>query len=155
MAITNALPETFKRFGEAQREIDEIRVITSAGEAVKKALDNRTIPAAILGAVVAFFITLFVMYIFTILDKSVYLPIELTRRFGIHASKGESEKDESVYFDEASETLYVKSGDKNTTVIEKMLSDLKNENKTVKEMVLFDTDEKLYKAYYATALKRK
>ena len=36
-----------------------------------------------------------------------------------------------------------------------MLSDLKNENKTVKEMVLFDTDEKLYKAYYATALKRK
>ena len=155
MAITNALPEAFKRFGEAQREIDEIRVITSAEEAVKKALDNRTIPAAILGAVVAFFITLFVMYIFTILDKSVYLPIELTRRFGIHAAKGESEKDESVYFDEASETLYVKSGDKNTTVIEKMLSDLKNENKTVKEMVLFDTDEKLYKAYYATALKRK
>ncbi|MBE5858147.1 MAG: hypothetical protein E7296_11370 [Lachnospiraceae bacterium] len=155
MKITNALPEAFAKFGEAQREIDEIRQITSAEAADEKVLDNRTVPAAILGAVVAFFVTIFVMYIFAILDKSIYLPIELTRRFGIHADKGESNKDDSVYYEESSETLFVKSKDKNTTVIEKTLSDLKYENKNVKEMILFGVDEKLYKAYYATAPKRK
>lgn len=155
MAITKALTDAFIKFGEEQREIDEIRIITSADEAVAKVLDNRTIPAAILGAVVAFFITLFAMYIFAILDKSIYLPIELTRRFGIHADKGETNKDDSVYYEESSETLFVKSKGKNTTVIEKTLSDLKYENKNVKEMILFGVDEKLYKAYYATASNRK
>lgn len=154
MAITKALTDAFVKFGEEQREIDEIRIITSADEAVAKVLDNRTIPAAILGAVVAFFITLFVMYIYAILDKSVYLPVELTRRYGIHTVKGESDKKDSVFYAEDEEKLYVKSGDKNTTVIEKALYDLKNDNKNVKEIVLTGVDETLYKAYYATSGKR-
>ncbi|MBR5944889.1 MAG: hypothetical protein IKZ94_08080, partial [Lachnospiraceae bacterium] len=154
ITISKALEKAFKAFGETQREIDEIRLITGCDEAVLKALDNRTIPAAILGAVIAFFVTIFAMYIYVILDKSVYLPVELTRRFGIHAVKGDSDKKESVYYQENEEKLYVKSADKNTTVIEKALYDLKAEGKDVEELVFFDVNESLYKAYYGEKKKK-
>ena len=154
ITISKALEKAFKAFGETQREIDEIRLITGCDEAVLKALDNRTIPAAILGAVIAFFVTIFAMYIYVILDKSVYLPVELTRRFGIHAVKGDSDKKESVYYQENEKKLYVKSADKNTTVIEKTLYDLKAEGKDVEELVLFDVNESLYKANYGEKKKK-
>ena len=154
ITISKALEKAFIKFGETQREIDEIRLITGCDEATLKALDDRTVPAAILGAVIAFFATIFAMYIYAILDKSVYLPVELTRRFGIHAVKGESDKDESVYYSENDKKLYVKSADKNTTVIEKTLYDLKSEGKDVEEFVLFDVNESLYKAYYGEKKKK-
>lgn len=155
MAISDSLEKAFVLFGEEQREIDEIRLITSPKEATLKALDNRTIPAAILGAVVALFVTLFVMYIYVITDTSFFIPVQLTRRYGIHASTRPVSSEESVFYVEGESTLYVKAMDKNAPVIEKTLYDLKSVGKPVTEMVLFDIDEKINKSYYLTAKKRK
>ena len=154
LAISNALESAFTEFGETQREIDEIRLIKSADTAELKALDNRTGRAAILGAVIALVVTLFVMYLRAIIDTSVTIPLELTRKFGIHALVGDSKSEESVFYDSDSCKLYVKAGDKNTPVIEQKLYDLKNEGKEVKEMVLFDADTRIHDAYFGFKQKR-
>lgn len=83
MLLTKALEPAFVKFGEIQREIDEIRPILIAEEAALTVVDNRTVRACILGAVVFAAFTLFFMYLYVVLDTSIYIPIEFERRFGI------------------------------------------------------------------------
>jgi len=156
-AISDALPQAFAAFGEKQLEIDEIRPITLADQPVLKALDDRTASAAGLGAVVAFFVTLFVMYISVIVDSSLYIPLEITRRFGLPSEAGSptSDSEDSVFYNEEEKIIYVKAGDKNSPLLERTVYDLKSQGKEISKAVLFDIDEKLNKAYFMTVSGKK
>lgn len=166
MILTNALEPAFIKFGETQREIDEIRPVLIPEEASLKAVDNRTVRACILGAVLFVSFTLFFMYLYAVLDTSFYIPMEFERRFGISMDlpgKGEQEtvimrdsvevreKEDGTY------TLYVKSGDHNRMLAEKTIRDLMKEGKTVTGAVLMQPDEKLVRQYFMTGgwLRRK
>lgn len=83
MVISGALEPAFVKFGEQQREIDEIRPILIPEEAALTVADNRNVQACVLGAVVFVCFTLFAMYLYAALDTSIYIPLEFERRFGI------------------------------------------------------------------------
>ncbi len=173
MVITDALEPAFAKFGEQQREIDEIRPILSPEEAVLTVIDNRTVQASILGAVVFVCFTLFAMYLYVVLDTSIYIPLEFERRFGIpmevfpakasdaenivgktaQVTAGDAKKQESVSVreqEDGSLVLYVKSKDHNRPLIEKTLRDLHFAGKTVSKAILTHPDEKLIRWYYKT-----
>lgn len=93
MVITNALEDAFVKFGESQREIDEVRAILIPKEATLTTIDNRTVRACILGAVVFASFTLFAMYLYVVLDTSIYIPLEFERRYGIVMETDQNDKD--------------------------------------------------------------
>lgn len=159
MAITNALEDAFVKFGESQREIDEVRAILIPKEASLTVIDNRTVRACILGAVVFVSFTLFAMYLYVVLDTSIYIPLEFERRYGIVMETCQNDKEnrdvpaESVFAREvADETyiLYVKSKDHNGPLIEKIIRELTADNKVITKAVLVQPDEKLIKWYFKT-----
>ena len=155
MMITQALESAFTTFGQTQREIDEIRAILISAQAEPMPVDNRIIQACILGAVVFFCFTLFFMYLYVVLDTSVYLPLELERVFGFSARVGilEEKTSESVSYKEqenGSYVVYVKSRAHNRPLVEKTVRELLAEGKTVSEMVLTDADEALIQWYFKT-----
>jgi len=173
MVITNALESAFVKVGESQREIDAVRAILIPEEATLTTIDNRTVRACILGAVVFVSFTLFFMYLYVVLDTSIYVPLEFERRYGIpmelENASVESERadveagdendtktdkgKESVYAREAADgtyILYVKSKDHNGPLIEKTIRDLLAQNKTISKAVLTQADEKLIKWYFKT-----
>lgn len=161
--ITDSLEAAFVKFGESQREIDEVRAILLPGEATLTTLDNRTANACILGAVVFVCFTLFLMYLYVVLDTSVYIPLEFERRFGIPMvlpaecefviPKEAEDGKESVILREISDVgqvLFVKSGDHNGPVTEKIIRYAIAEGKTVAKAVLMQADEKLIRWYFKT-----
>lgn len=156
MALTNSLEAAFEKFGQQQREIDEIRAILIPKEASFTPIDNRTGRACILGAVVFTCFMLFFLYLYVVLDTSVYIPIEFERRFAIPMETAESDAEghnESVYAIEQENgeyVLYVRSGDFNRPLVEKTIRDLLKEGKTVSCAVLTHADEKLITWYYKT-----
>lgn len=177
MIITDGLEKAFVTFGESQREIDAVRAILIPEDAVLTVFDNRIVRACILGAVVFVAFTLFFMYLYVVLDTSIYIPLEFERRYGIPmeaeqaqipddkdadageetgVQKGEvngNVQSDSVYACETTEgnfTLYVKSKDHNGPLIEKTIRDLHNEGKTVTKAVLTQADDKLIKWYFKT-----
>lgn len=176
MIITNALESAFVKFGESQREIDAVRAILIPEEATLTAIDNRTVRACILGAVVFVSFTLFFMYLYVVLDTSIYIPLEFERRYGIpmevdrvakdckdeagsadDSGKGSMSElkmtDESVYVRETDDgtcILYVKSKNHNGPLIEKTIRDLLADNKVISKAVLVQPDEKLIKWYFKT-----
>lgn len=161
MAITGALEPAFVKFGEQQREIDEIRPILSPEEATLTVLDNRSLQACILGAVVFLCFTLFGMYLYVVLDTSIYIPLEFERRFGIpmeissekDSDAGDALGQESVSVrgqEDGSLVLYVKSGDHNRPLIEKTIRDLQFAGKTIRKAILTHPDEKLIRWYFKT-----
>ena len=162
MAITNSLESAFVKFGESQREIDAVRSILIPEEATLTAVDNRTVRACILGAVVCVSLTLFVMYLYVVLDTSIYIPLEFERRFGIPmvlpdemqvlpAEVTASEKSVFLYrAEDGTDIVCVKSGDHNRPLIEKTIRDAEAEGKIVQKAVLLNADEKLIKWYFKT-----
>lgn len=159
MVITGALESAFAKFGESQREIDAIRAILIPKEATLTAIDNRTVRACILGAVVLVSFTLFFMYLYVVLDTSIYIPPEFERRYGILMEiddGSETDKDkrvESVYFlekENGSGVLCVKSKDHNGPLIEQTIRRLLAEEKTISKAVLMQPDEKLIEWYFKT-----
>lgn len=154
MAITNALEPAFEKFGASQREVDEVRAILIPEEASLTVIDNRTARACILGAVIFVCFTLFFMYLYVVLDTSVYVPLEFERRFGIpmEIASGENATKESVSVRElnGSLVLYVKSGDHNGPLIEKTIRDLQFAGKTVSKAFLTGANEKLIRWYFKT-----
>lgn len=163
MVITNALESAFLKFGEEQREIDEIRAILIPKEASLTMIDNRTGRACVLGAVVFVCFTLFIMYLYVVLDTSVYIPLEFERRFGIsmvlsdEAADGMSahteKNSESVFTQknaDGTHVLFVKSGDHNRPLIEKTIRDLLLRGENIEKAVLVNPDEKLIKWYFKT-----
>ena len=130
-----------------------------ADEAVQTVLDDRTVRACILGAVVFAAFTLFFMYLYAVLDTSIYIPIEFERRFGMPMELPDKKEIEafdvldSVYIREQEDgtcVLYVKSGGHNRTLVEKTLRDLQNKGETVSRVVLARPDAKLIRRYYKT-----
>lgn len=159
MLLTKALEPAFVKFGEMQREIDEIRSILIPDKASLTVLDDRTVRACILGAVVFAAFTLFFMYLYAVLDTSIYIPIEFERRFGMPMELPDKKEIEafdvldSVYTREQEDgtcVLYVKSGGHNRTLVEKTLRDMQNKGKTISRVVLARPDAKLIKRYYKT-----
>ena len=170
MVFTNALEPAFQKFGESQREIDNIRAILIPEEATLTVIDNRTVRACILGAVVFVCFTLFFMYLYVVLDTSIYIPLEFERRFGIPMeAEGETPQDmseddgtrendlkndrESVFVrkqEDGTYVLYVKSGDHNRPLIEQTIRDLQFSGKTVSKAILTRPDEKLIRWYFKT-----
>lgn len=174
MIITGGLEKAFVTFGESQREIDAVRAILIPDEATLTVFDNRIVRACILGAVVFVAFTLFFMYLYVVLDTSIYIPMEFERRYGIPmeveqvqmpddkgADAGKvksgvvnnSMQEKSVFACEDEEgncTLYVKSKDHNGPLIEKTIRDLHKEGKSVKKAVLTKADDKLIKWYFKT-----
>lgn len=155
MALIHSLEPAFEKFGQQQREIDKIRAILIPQEAAFTPIDNRTGRACILGAVVFTCLTLFFLYLYVVLDTSVYLPVEFERRFGIpmEAEADCEVKGESVHAEKQEDgtyILYVKSGDFNRPLIEQQLRDLLKTGKTVSRAVLTQPDEKLITWYYKT-----
>lgn len=82
--LREALEQAFVLFGEEQREINSICVVSSASVSETKG-DIRTLRAVILGALLGFFAALTVMLILLIADTSVYLPGTFSYRYGIPA----------------------------------------------------------------------
>lgn len=163
MAITNSLESAFVKFGETQREIDLVRTILLPEEATLTVIDNRTVRACILGAVVFVSFTLFFMSLYVVLDTSIYIPLEFERRFNIPmVLPDECEGDlpdnvknmaDSVVLCEATDgesVLYVKSGDHNRPLIEKTIRTAFMEDKIIKKAVLMQPDEKLINWYFKT-----
>ena len=161
MIITGGLEKAFITFGESQREIDAVRAILIPDEATLTVFDNRIVRACILGAVVFVAFTLFFMYLYVVLDTSIYIPVEFERRYGIpmevesleHSVQNNCVQDKSVFVSENENEnciLYVKSKDHNGPLIEKTIRNLHNEGKTVTKAVLTQADDKLIKWYYKT-----
>lgn len=155
MQITNALESAFAKFGETQREIDEIRAILVPSEVELVPIDNRIVRAFVLGIVVFWCFTLFFLYLYVILDTSFYIPIEFERRFGIPMSVGEKNDigTESVFIEKDSEdvyVIYVKSKDHNRQLVEKMIQEYELQGKKVSRAVLFNADTALIQWYYKT-----
>ncbi len=156
MIITGGLEKAFIAFGEAQREIDAVRAILIPEEATLTVFDNRIVRACILGAVVFAVFTFFFMYLYVVLDTSVYIPMEFERRYGISMEIGEPQDDvpaKSVFTGEDEDgnyILYVKSKDHNGPLIEKTIRDLHKEGKIVTKAVLTQPDVNLIEWYFKT-----
>lgn len=91
--LARAVEKAFVRFGEEQREIDEIRVVDTT-EVSLTDRDVRTLRACILGAVLAVFFALVGMLLYFIADDGIYIPRVFSCRYGIPAlgaAAGESE----------------------------------------------------------------
>lgn len=152
MIISRALEPGFVKFGNQQREIDEIRRVLTPVKAELTVFDNRLLQACILGAVLFFAFALFVCYLYAVLDTSIYVPLEFERRFGIPMELPDEEPEEhsgSVWVKEKEEQvlLYVKSGAHNRMLIEKTIRDLKKEGREAAGAVLVGADRRLIKAY--------
>jgi len=83
--IKTALEEKMTEFGAAgtQKEINGIRVVTSPLKAEKTVIDNRTVRACVLGAILAVFFTFVLMVLWFVADDSVHVPITFEYRYGI------------------------------------------------------------------------
>ena len=110
------------------------------------------------------------MYLYVVLDTSIYIPLEFERRFGIPMeAEGETPQDmseddgarendlkndrESVFVrkqEDGTYVLYVKSGDHNRPLIEQTIRDLQFSGKTVSKAILTRPDEKLIRWYFKT-----
>lgn len=85
MLIKTALEEKMIEFGSAgtQKEINGIRVVTSPVKAERTVIDNRTVRACVLGAILAVFFTFVLMILWFVADDSVHVPITFEYRYGI------------------------------------------------------------------------
>lgn len=85
MLIKTALEEEMVEFGTAgeQKEINDIRVVISPTKAEKTVIDNRTVRACVLGAILAVFFTFVVMVLLFVADDSIYVPTTFEYRYGI------------------------------------------------------------------------
>lgn len=159
MIIANSLESAFVKFAESQKEIDTRGVLTLPREATLVAIDNHTVRACILGAVVFVCFTLFFMYLYVVLDTSIYIPLEFERRYKIPMECDEEKnydsdnKEESVYYTENSDgtlVLFVKSKDHNGPLIEQTIYRLTAQGKIISKAVLTHADNKLIKWYFKT-----
>lgn len=85
MLIKTALEEVMVDFGSGgeQKEINSIRVVISPTEAEKTFVDNRTVRACVLGAILAVFFTFVGMVLYFVLDDSIHVPVTFEYRYNI------------------------------------------------------------------------
>lgn len=80
--IMEATQESLIHLGETDELFDSIEVYSTVGPE-QIVWDNRTVNAAVTGAVIALFASLIGLVFFYVLDDSVYTPCDLEKRFGI------------------------------------------------------------------------
>ena len=83
MEILLAYDEAFQAFGQAQREIEEIKRQDIADKALQVIADIRTQRALILGAVLGLFAGSMYIMLNYLLDDGIYLPDTLKKRHGL------------------------------------------------------------------------
>lgn len=81
--VSEASKEAFIQFGKSQKEAREIRVLTSPTEPKRILVDNRTGRAAVLWAAAGLLAGLFGMFLYHLLDDSIYVPAVFERRYHI------------------------------------------------------------------------
>lgn len=81
--ISHAVEKGFLDFGKGMREIEQIRIMTTADKADRIMVDTHTYRAIVWGAIIASVIVLLIMAIQAILDDSIYVPVTFERRYGI------------------------------------------------------------------------
>lgn len=166
LEIHDAYMDAFMGFSDQYQEIESIKVIKTGQDAKLVALDDRTYRAAMLGAVLFFVISGYIVYMYVVMDDSIYLPISLEKRTGIPTYSGKDtgyvlepgcteavvekmeDAEESTRQEEKSYVLLTLAGKHNGTRIEKILSDASKEKKRIVEAYLLGEDEKLIMLYY-------
>lgn len=83
MLLCRALEEMMQEFGETQKEIVSISLIISPTEASLVTVDNRTVNACILGAILGAFFSLVILLMALTMDDSIYIPATFEYRYHI------------------------------------------------------------------------
>lgn len=176
VVIAHSVEKAFEDFAGEMREIEKIRVMTSAVTAKQILVDTATYRAVIWGAILAAVFVLFVMLIHVILDDSIYVPITFERRYGIPMLGNDleeikrntallcanGEKVTHITIGKGlignAELAHVKPGDSvildiaagahNGKIIEHAISQLQKLDCRIVAAMLINADEKLLKAYY-------
>lgn len=86
VVLARAAEQSFVDFGEKQREIEYIEVVDSPQTAERVVEDVRPLRALILSGVLTLFLTVIVMMLGENSAESIWLPVTLTRRFGLKAA---------------------------------------------------------------------
>lgn len=85
--LSVAVEKAFVMFAENQKEIDAIRVVDTTDVTVSDK-NIRTFRACVLGAVLAAFFALIIMFLYYIADDGIYVPQTFACRYGIPALGG-------------------------------------------------------------------
>ena len=83
--ITRSLEKAILVFGENQKELQEVRIVTQPMEAEKTYPDVRPVRATVLGAVLGLFVAVIGISISIVTDSSVHLPDFLEKRYAVKA----------------------------------------------------------------------
>lgn len=150
--------EAFLSFSEEYKEIQSISLIKGGIEAELVVVDDRSVRAAIMGAVIGLVLSVFCMYLYVVFDDSFYLPIMLEKKYKLMAKVWDKEtelpkdKTEGIVLNEDNNCYYlwVKSGAHNGTRVEMLMQEALREGKKITEGYLVEPDKGLIKAYYAT-----
>lgn len=81
--ISHAIEKGFLDFGKEMKEIEQIRIMTTADHADRIIVDTHTYRAFFWGAILASILVVLLLAMQTILDDSIYVPITFERRYGI------------------------------------------------------------------------
>ena len=148
----------FLAFKDEYKEIESISLIKEGSEAKMVVVGDRSVRAAVLGAVLGLVLSVFCMYLYVVADDSVYLPITLEKRYGISTKvweeKAEFPKRETEGIIQGKNNdgyyLWVRAGAHNGTRVEKLMLDAKKEGKEVNAAYLVEPDNVLIKIYNET-----
>lgn len=83
MQINTALITAFQEFAEEQKEISDVRILQEPTEASLVIADVRTLRACILGMVLFDAAVLLYMWLYVVLDDSIYIPATFEKRYSI------------------------------------------------------------------------
>ncbi len=147
--------EAFLNFPGEYKEIETISLIKGGDKARLVAVDDRSVRAAVMGGVLGLVISLFCMYLYVVVDDSVYLPVTLEKRYNVITKIWDKEGNpgdgtEGIIEDNGCYSLWVKAGAHNGTRVEKLMVDAKREGKKIEGGYLVEPDRVLIKAYYGT-----
>lgn len=96
LLIAHAMEQAFVEFAFDMKEIDQIRIMTSADKAERVYITVHTYRAVLWGAILAAAAVLFVMLLKEVLDDAIYVPIIFERRYQIPMLGAVTGEDEST-----------------------------------------------------------
>lgn len=135
-------------------EVSEASVI-NVSTAVKYFIYNNTPQAFVFGALMGFAVLLFVIWLYFLLDDSVYIPEIFEKETGLTLTEEKSENeiyinDKRPDISKLSEnvTLVVKCGAHNKKAVDYVIHECGKKGISIKNARLDDVDNKLVEAYY-------
>lgn len=168
--ISNAAMECFPVLDEHIRELTKTEIVYVDKYATEVKRDIRVANAFLLGGVLGFLITLFVMLILYTMDDSVYIPLLFTERFAIPIKTERELESNADFVKDAtrvhvgkdfegfpeqytnnSAILDIESGAHNGKLLLAMIYEMEEQGINIKGAVLKNADYKLIKAYMASS----